>query len=321
LRRVASLQRDATLPALQIEKQHTPHSLWKKGLETMRIPKFAFALLILAVVALASSLTIVKVGAHSSGGVLMLNVTEPGGSHFKCPIDTRLTPGQCTVIGPVVGHTMSGFQFAVLARDQDRVHLGVRTKVTTIARRGHATMGIADVKDQPQSQYWFEPGQRLNLEVGGLGTLEVTGEWMDHMPTMVMENLLDPPADELRIVSPMLLRDKQVVGDMEGGSAVAPDSSNAVTIYLPGTGRFVLSSAPMQRAVQAYVMLNRISFEIDAAHYAIVTGAPVTRSDKVWVLYQPDFKPLAGGEGGFIGGGELKEIAPEAVLPQPTTTR
>jgi hypothetical protein len=50
----------------------------------MKIPKFAFALLILAVVALASSLTVIGVAAHSSGNVLVLT---PGSSirHKEVP--------------------------------------------------------------------------------------------------------------------------------------------------------------------------------------------------------------------------------------------
>jgi len=314
LRLVASVDADDTLPALSIDRRRTSRSLWKKGLETMRIPKFAFALLIVAVVVLASSLTIVKVGAHSSGSVLMLNVTAPGDTHFKCAIDTRLTPGQCIVIGSVE-RTMSGFQFTVLARDDDRVQLGVRTKVAMAPSTGTSSMGSADVKDQPQTRYWFEPGQTLKIDVDSLGSLTVAGKWMDHVPTMVNENQLDPNENELRIVSPLLLRDKQVVGDMEGGTAVAPGNSNVAMIYLPGTGRFLLSNTPMQHATQANVKLNRISFDVNGAHYLFLMGAPVTRSDKIWVLYQPDFIPRSGGEGGFIGSGELRQIAPEAVLP------
>jgi hypothetical protein len=174
-------------------------------------------------------------------------------------------------------------------------------------------MGLKDLNDQPESQNWFQPGETLKIDVGGLGSLNVDGEWMDHMPTMVTEDQLDAPADELRMVAPLLLRDRQVLGDMNGGTAVAPDSSQAVMIYFPGTGRFLLSQAPMQGAMEGSVFMNRIGFKINGADYSFVAGAPVSRAHRVWVRYEPDFKPLQGEEKGFIGSGKLAMIAPEAV--------
>src|SRR4051812_38551848 len=68
MRRVASLE---TIPQLEQPAWHGSGSrlarFWQKGWESMRIPKFAFALLVIAVFALASSLVVNKVGAHSEG--------------------------------------------------------------------------------------------------------------------------------------------------------------------------------------------------------------------------------------------------------------
>lgn len=315
LRRVASLDMQANIPALPIEKRRTTRSLWQKGWETMRIPKLVFALLVLAVVALASSLTMVKVGAHSSGSVLMLNVSVSDGGQFKCPVDTgRSTPEPCGVVG-LFAHRLAAFQFEVLARDGDRVQLGFRSKVTPMETPGQGSMGPDDLKDQPQSQYWFQPGEPLKIDVDGLGSLNVTGEWMDHMPALITETQLDPQPDELRVASPILLRDKQVLGDMEGSTAIAPELGRAVMIYFAENGRYLISLTPMKGAVEARVSLNRVKFQMSGQSYVLVTGAPITRRDMVWVLYEPDFKPPSGEEAGFIGSGELAKIAPEAVLP------
>jgi hypothetical protein len=319
LRRVASLDADQPVPALSIEKRRTTRSVWKKGLETMRIPKYAFALLVLAVVVLASSLTIVKVGAHSSGSVLILKFTGPDGNPHQCFFDTTKKDYPCGFFGRM-GPSSVGFDFRTLARNGDDVQLGVRSAAYPIGSPSANHMGNPMVDKLPEVQYSFEVGQVLKIDVEGLGTVAITGDWTDHVPTLITNTQaqLDPNVDELRIVSPLLLRDKQVVGDMEGASAIAPGSSNVAMIYLPGTGRFLLSNTPMQHATQANVNLNRISFDVNGAHYVFLTGAPVTRSDKIWVLYQPDFKPHGGSEGWFIGSGELSQIAPEAVLPPPT---
>ena len=137
----------------------------------MKIPKFAFALLILAVIALASSLAVIGVGAHSSGIVLKLKAALPGRDPYACFIDTtQKVPNGCTIIGRM-NQSMAGFQFQVLARNGDRVQLGFRSKATPFPANGHGGMGIADVASQPQAQYWFEPGQTLKVDMQGVELL------------------------------------------------------------------------------------------------------------------------------------------------------
>jgi len=47
--------------------------------------------------------------------------------------------------------------------------------------------------------------------------MTVTGELMDHMPSLISANSeLDPKQGELRVVSPVLIRDQRVVFDFEG---------------------------------------------------------------------------------------------------------
>jgi len=316
LRRVASLEVDAPLPALPIEKRRTTRSLWQKGLETMRIPKFAFALLILAVVALASSLTMVKVGAHSSGSVLMLNFTGPDGNPHQCFFDTTKKDYPCGFFGPMAA-TSVGFDFRTLARNGDDIQLGLRSAAYPIGSPEANHMGNALVDNLPEVRYSFEVGQVLKINVEGLGTLTIKGEWTDHVPTLITDAQaqLDPKPDQVRILSPLLLKDNQVIGDMAGGMTSDDDRSQAVWINYANVGRFLISSAPMKGAVQAYAQLNRVSFQIDGENYVLLTGAPVSRSEKIWVLYQPGFK-LPNGPDNFITSVDLKQIAPEAVLPQ-----
>lgn len=126
---------------------------------------------------------------------------------------------------------------------------------------------------------------------------------------------MHPGLDQLRVVSPLLLRNKQVIGDMEGGSTWTENPSQVVWINYANVGRFLISSTPMKGAVPADAQLNRIAFQIDGEKYVLVTGAPVSRNQKIWVLYQPDSK-LPNGAETFITAGELKQIAPEAILPQ-----
>jgi hypothetical protein len=75
---------------------------------------------------------------------------------------------------------------------------------------------------------------------------------------------------------------------------------------MPGEGRFVLSLSKSSGAIEGRVFLNRISFDIDRESYAIVTGTPIARVDKVWILSDANYK----GEGtssnsAFIGSFDL----------------
>ena len=316
LRRFASNEPAQPAPALHLEpRAREPYTFWRKGRETMKIPRFAFALLILAVVALASSLTVIGVAAHSSGHVLVLNVELSGQDHSYTGVfdTTRRGPQPWTVIGRM-NQRLAGFQFELLARSGDRVELGFRSRTNPLSADGHNRMGVAELRSQPQSQYWFEPGQTLKIDMQGVGTLVVTGDWMDHTPVFyhnpaLMGEIMDPNADELRLVSPLLLRDKQEIGEISD-SAKPTAPGDAIQVYIPSHGRYLLSLEPMQGAVEANVRLNHITFELNGQENVFVAGAPVARA-----LYEPDLEPPSPRAPAFVSSGELSAIAPEAVLP------
>jgi hypothetical protein len=145
-------------------------------------------------------------------------------------------------------------------------------------------------------EVWFEPGESLKVDAADVGSLTLTGEWMDHMP--ILMNLhgpdMSPGAGELRFASPLLLKDKKVAGDLAGalsGIFSTDDPNMAVWMYVPGQGSFLVSLLPMKGAVSADVFLSRISFQEGGHSWEFVTGAPVSRTNRIWVLHQPDFKP------------------------------
>lgn len=321
LRCFASIEITQPAPSLHLEpKARRPQTFWRKGRETMKIPKFAFALLILAVVVLASSLTVIGVAAHSSGNVLVLTADLSDRDRpFTCVFDTtEKAPQSCTMIGRM-NQRFAGFQFELLARSGDRVQLGFRSKANPLSTDGHNRMGVAEVRSQPQSQYWFEPGQTLQIDMQDVGTFALTGEWMDHTPVFyqnsaLMGETMDPNAQELRLVSPLLLRDKQQIAELSD-TAKATTPGDAIQVYIPPQGRYLLSLDRMKGAVEANVRLNRITFELNGQENVFVSGAPVTRAHTVWVLYEPDFKAPSPRVPAFVSSDELSVIAPEAVLP------
>ena len=115
-------------------------------------------------------------------------------------------------------------------------------------------------------------------------TFTLTGEWMDHVPILMGLHGEDmsPGPGELRFASPLLLKDKRVAGDLAGavsGIFSTDDPNQAVWMYIPGQGSFLVSLLPMKDAVAADVFLSRISFQEGGHSWEFVTGAPVSRAE------------------------------------------
>ena len=113
-----------------------------------------------------------------------------------------------------------------------------------------------------------------------------------HLPVMApnLETLLPEPG-EFRLSSPVLMRDNQVLVNMAGSMASSTEIDPATALYSPGLGRFVFSTVPFQGAVEGKLQLSQITFTLEDKSYLLLTGAPISRSEHVWVLHQPDWRP------------------------------
>ncbi len=313
MRRVASLEVPLETPRVVWDEQERASKMWwQRGWEQISIPRLVFASLLLAVVGLASSLVVVGVRAKAEGTVMMLNISTGPGASVPCPLSTvDKKNAMCGFVGGFNGGMLI-YRIELLSKDGDRVEIGVRSK---FGPASSGTYSLSAVDDVAEKQYWFAPGETLQTDVEGFGTLAVTGERMDHMPSPVAGNReMDPGPGELRMNSPLLLKGKEVLGDMEGGGASIDKPGQGVMIYFPGQGRFVVSLSPGEGAVQANVKLNRLSFQIDNNTYVFVTGTPITRSATAWVRLEPNYRPSGdSGSGGFIGSVGLNALEKQQV--------
>lgn len=292
LRRIASLESPAQAkPRSWAKPQTSLHRWWHEAWHTMRIPRLAFVALLAALAVLGSSLTMVRVRAHAQGTVILLKIATAAGQSTLCPLSATDTKWQeCAFMGQVNAHMLS-YKINLLSATNDRIEVAFRSDVAAVTP-GSWSMTYDTLGDLPARTYSFEPGQSLDVDVAGLGPLTITGEWIDHIPNLAGGTAdLDPGPGQLRITSPLLLRDKQVIADFAGSSASAQNSKQAVVIYIPGQGKFKLSLTPSPAAIPAHAQNNRIAFNIDGRPYAFVTASPVTRDEQVWILHDPDWKP------------------------------
>ncbi len=309
LRLMGSLEMQKGVPGRAwAKKQSGFTNLWEKVWGTMMIPRFAFGLLLAAVVVLGSSLVATRARAHSEGPVVMFSITPKGGQGNLCPMPTvGKLDGACGFLSSSLSYNIR-----VIARDGDRIKLGAQSSYRESSGQNDHGMSWEQFRKLPEETYFFTPGDRLEIPVSGTGPIEVTGEWMDHMPPMPVTPNMDPKAGELRIFSPVLLKAKNVVIDMEGGSATGVDTGrDGVVLYGQGEGRFEFGLSPFKGAIEAKISQNRMTFKIDGQPYTLITGAPISRSEVAWV--RRDARSVPEGEEQaatlFIGTFKLSENA------------
>jgi hypothetical protein len=286
LRRVASMQLlDETKDGNWKKTSRTAPGWWQKGWQTMRIPRFAFALMLVAIIALGSSLTMIKVRAHGEGKVLLLAAKTASGRTIRCAFDMEGKASEPFNSVQMVNGVPELYGFRFLSRDGDRIELGVRA-----GAGANLEPSTDEVDKLPETAYWFQPGEKLKVNVEGSGTIVITGELQDHMPPAIaqMGDQLDPNAGELRLIAPLLLRGKTVVQDFGGFTVSGTGKDQGIQLCVPGDGRYELSLSQLAGASEGQVNESRISFELNGQAYQLLAGAPVARAERIWVLHLPN---------------------------------
>ncbi|MBB5060975.1 hypothetical protein HDF16_005711 [Granulicella aggregans] len=306
LRRFGSLESAEQLPERTWERQgRTITGLWEKGWQSMRIPRFAFAALVMLVVAVGSRLALVEVRAHEDGPVLLLKIKFGDGNEARCPLssmDQRIQ--RCGGVSAAAGGNLS-YVVHFLKKNGDRALLSLRSQ------SGQQTVSTDDkqAETMPETQLWVSSEEATDTLLGGVAKVRLTAQWTDHIPVLMGSNeYLDPSAHELRLTSPLLLKNNQVVGDMEGATALADEPNEAVYLYIPGEGRFVMSLNSIDGAVAGKIEINRISFTSDGHQYVVVTGAPVARGEAIWVKREAAYKPPSGLSTAFLGAAPVSSL-------------
>jgi hypothetical protein len=289
LRRLASMNIAGEVQSgVWKQTERNAPSWWGKGWETMRIPRFAFALLLITIMALGSGLVMSKVRAQAHGTVLMLTYKLPDGRINRCALSlVDEKKNFCGLLEPA--RLLLGLK--VLSQNRDQIELGVRTKYTPFTpQAGSFTASLDDLEKVEEKHHWITPGQDLQIDIPDWGNMALSGELMDHMPPFaaVTGAQMDPKPGKLQVVSPLLIRDKKVWFDFEGSITM---DMGGVRMYVPGKGLWKLSVLPLEGAVEAKTNLNRVSFELKGHSYTYLMGAPVARSEqRVWASVDENYR-------------------------------
>jgi hypothetical protein len=205
-----------------------------------------------------------------------------------------------------------------LRREGDRVELAVKSRYEN-PTPDFTGDGEQRLNDIPAQHIWVQPGNTTELTVAGLASMDFAGDFIDHKPPTFFspEDTVDPKTNEFRIVSPVLIRDQQVVFNERGASSMGEAKpGTGVIIYRPGEGRFLFSPAPFKDGVEGSVIESQVLFHLDGKDYVLLTAVPPTRAEHLWVKHEPQYKPSdrrpdAEDDKGFLGGGGAADFPTE----------
>jgi hypothetical protein len=294
---------------------------WRKSLESMRMPRLAFAAMLAAIFLLSGGLVLVRARPNSTGLVLWLEVKlPPDGKVLHIALATNGAPGSDGFghFGSIPNGGLLSLNARFLRREGDRVELGVKTRYENPEPdfTGDSEQRLKDVVEQT---LWIEPRRNAEISVVGLGPIQFAGDFIDHKPPSFFspEDTVDPKANEFRVVSPVLIRGKEVVFNEVGASSAGEArSGTGVSVYWPGEGRFLFSSAPFKDAVEGSVFESQIKFSTEGQEYLLLTAVPATRGTHVWMKHEPRYKPSEhnaglGDELSSLGGGDRSDFPVE----------
>jgi hypothetical protein len=301
------------LPALLPKHENRIALWWRKGWEQMRIPRVAFAMLVLCLVLVGTRLAMVEVGAQATGTATKITV-DLGAGMKSSPCYLQGGEGSHATVCGFVGKRASdqktiGYEIKLNGFDGKRFRLAIRAEVippADLAKSLNETL-----KPLPMQDVWFVPGKKANLQFADGLALTLQGEWAEHVPPYMVgmgNPRLDPNADELRISSPLLLRDKAEVGDLEGAGTNSLGTNTRIVLYYPKAGLLMLSLGEFPGAVKATVRDNRVSFTVDGHEYTLINAAPVTRAEHIWVARKQDYKPSEQLKSGFLANPYEKDM-------------
>jgi hypothetical protein len=291
LRRAASLQAvEETEVKLWKQVPRITPKWWGKGWETMRIPRFAFAILLAVTVVLGSSLVMVRAHAHTQGPVLMLTAKSATGHTVRCALSLKDEKADSCGSVRVVNGGGELFGFRVISDQGDRIEIGVRARFLP-RNAGSGSFSSDQIDGFPETTYWLQVGEKLEAKVEGADPMTITGELLDHMPTSLSvggDEQLDPNPGEVRFVAPVFVRGHEVVCDFDGMTVKSVEKDHGIVLHVPHDGRYLVSLSPLEGAMEGQIKESRVTFELNGQTYEFLTGAPIAQGNRIWILHLPN---------------------------------
>ncbi len=291
--RVAAAMDSETLPRLLLPPRRRAFDfLWYR----VPVPRFALAALMVAVVAAAASVPLVR--AQQRPLWFQFGYTfEPGGQiswYQVAKSGFDQTQPRMTMVNGAFVSTVLRIKVESVSNDDVIVRCRAvpgRMEPTSDGGRRLAfdggVPGGVPLNDAPAVHY--KPGQQLMIPIEGGGTIYLKGEVYEQQPKIAFSVPLEPPPNQLVMRGPVLISEGEVLAEMSGGSATAQPGA-AVTVAAGDYGTFLFALKPFTGSVQGQIEWGQMTFTVDGRPFHLVAAAPLASGEQprpVWVRHDP----------------------------------
>jgi hypothetical protein len=285
----------------------------------MRIPRFAFALMTLALLVLSTGLFLTR--AKETYRWFQYEIKGRDGKMIMSgavPATAQGNPYYDAEAGMPYADGMVVFHVRVLEQIGETEKIGART--LWVPRGDHSGDRFERVRSMPEQEFLYSPGQDLKIPVDGYGNLEIQGHFETTLPQNVRRGLY-PEDGKFRIDPPVVLvREREMLGKFDSGGGELSLDKSYFAYGEQDEGWYLFSTKPIVGATEGTLTMNQIEFKLDGKQYFLFTGDPILFGNmKIWVKHYAsirDADPTSPGDGWEqnvprLAFGELNNLAVE----------
>jgi len=268
-----------------------PATNWlRKWRGTMRIPRFAFAVMLIAIVSLAAGIAIVR--ANEPHQWFRFQVRTPGGDTVESGLVDANPKGNIPDPGPVFSLNTPAGVLVNIVRVLDAKGGAEKLGVRALWLPASVTRSEANkqVQGAPETEIWMVPGQELKFPVAGYGDLTISGQLLDKLPdeSNPEEQKLYPKRGRFRLISPqILLQDGQLICSGGGDGRDLTMDGSYFAYFVPRDGWYLVAFRDFPGAHEGVINDNRVEFKLGGKSYELIAAAPIVASGntKIWARH------------------------------------
>jgi len=286
LRRVATARAPQTIPEGRWKFAEPTAAGWlRKWRESMRIPRFVFAVMVVALLALSTGLFLTR--AKETRRWFQYELVGRDGRDIvtgTVPTNPRGNPYYDLEAGMTYADGTVWFRVRFVEQVGEAEKIAARTLwVSRGDDHGHT---LERLRSMPEREFLYSHGDDLQIPVDGYGNLKINGRFESALPENVRMGLY-PEDGILRIDPPVVLvkgKEMLMKGDMGGGPVSMEKSYFAYGE--PDQGWFVFSAKPIVGGAEGTVQNNEIEFKLEGKQYFLFTGDPILFGNaRIWVKH------------------------------------
>lgn len=274
----------------------------RKWRGTMRVPRFAFALMLVALLALSLLTGLSLTRAKGTDRWFQFEVLGRDGKMIMggaIPPNGEGNPYYDGEAGMPYADGTVWFHVRALERVGGIEKIGVRA-LWHVRGEQYGDKFFETFRNMPEREVLYSPGEDLKIPVEGYGTLGIKGHFESTVPELVRRGMY-PEYGKFRIDPPVLLvRENDLLGKYFSGGGELSLGTSYFAYGQQDQGWYVFSSKPMEGAVEGAITMSQIEFQLDGKQYSLFTGGPIVFGKaSIWVKHYTSIKdadPTSSGE-------------------------